>query len=97
MSIKKKVPILVTSELLLKLYRNCLLRILLNQRIISAYSIAHSDLLRSHALLKLKCSDVVLTVYTCMSLFIILSSKTDNYKDGTWILIARNSTIIFCF
>ena len=30
MSIKEKEPILVTSELLLKLYRNCLLRILLN-------------------------------------------------------------------
>ena len=32
----EKEPILVTSELLLKLYRNCLLRILLNQRMISA-------------------------------------------------------------
>ena len=32
-----------------------------------------------------------------MSLFIILSSKTDQYRDGTWILIARNSTIIFRF
>ena len=32
-----------------------------------------------------------------MSLFIILSSKTDKYRDGTWILIARNSTIIFRF
>ena len=30
-----------------------------------------------------------------MSLFIILSSKTDKYRDATWILIARNSTIIF--
>ena len=38
-----------------------------------------------------------LTVYTYMSLFIILSSKTDKYRDGTWILIARNSTIIFRF
>ena len=36
MSIKKKEPILVISELLLKLYRNCLVRILLNQRMISA-------------------------------------------------------------
>ena len=32
----EKEPILVTSELLLKLYRTCLLRILLNQRMISA-------------------------------------------------------------
>ena len=64
---------------------------------ISAYLKAYSDLLRSHELLKLKCSDVVLTVYTCMSMFIILSGKTDNYRDGTWILIARNSTIIFRF
>ena len=33
---KKKEPILVTSELLLKLYRNCLLSTLLNQIMISA-------------------------------------------------------------
>ena len=32
-------------------------------------------------------------MYTYMSLFIILSSKTDKYRDGTWILIARNSTV----
>ena len=32
----EKEPILVTSELLLKLCRNCLLRTLLNQRMISA-------------------------------------------------------------
>ena len=65
----EKEPILVTSELLLKLYRNCLLRILLNQRMISALL----DLLRSHKLLKLKYSDVVFnSVYIHESVYYIV-------------------------
>ena len=62
-----------TSELLLKLYRNCLLKILLNQRMISTLFVAYSDLLRSHKLLKLKYSDMVFnSVYIHKSVYYIV-------------------------
>lgn len=89
--VKKKEPI--TSELLSKMYyalyehKN-----VKNQRTICACLLAFAGFLRSEELLKLRRSDfIVNSVY--MSVF-IESSKTDKYRDGAWILIARTGTVL---
>ena len=62
-----------------------------NQITICACLLAFSGFMRSEELLKLKRSDILInSVY--MSVF-MESSKTDNYRDGAWILIARTGTV----
>ncbi|XP_041361951.1 uncharacterized protein LOC121377920 [Gigantopelta aegis] len=61
-----------------------------NQRIICAYLLSYAGFLRSEELLHLRLSDIVIDS-THMSLF-IESSKTDKYRDGAWVLIARTGT-----
>ena len=89
--VNKKEP--VTVELLSKvfssLYREGDLK---SQRTICAFLLAYSGFLRSAELLNLRRSDFVINP-TYMSVF-LESSKTDRYRDGAWILIARTGTAL---
>lgn len=87
----KKEP--VTSDLLSKMYHSLYEeRNLKNQRTICACLLAYSGFLRSEELLKLRRNDVLFKA-EYMSVF-IESSKTDKYRDGAWILIARTGTLL---
>ena len=87
----KKEPI--TNELLSKtfhsLYKPGYIR---NQRTICACLLGYCGFLRSEELLKLKPTDVLFNSKN-MSVF-IESSKTDKYREGAWILIARTGTVL---
>ena len=61
-----------------------------SQRIICAVLVAFSGFLRSSELLNIKVSDVVFHD-TYMAIF-IESSKTDKYRDGAWVVIAKTGT-----
>ena len=61
-----------------------------NQRTICACLIAYAGFLRSTELLNIRRGDIVINL-SHMSIF-IESSKTDQYRDGAWILIARTGT-----
>ncbi|XP_053383460.1 uncharacterized protein LOC128549820 [Mercenaria mercenaria] len=87
----KKEP--MTIDLLGKMYSDLFVEgNIKNQRTICACLLAYSGFLRSEELLKLRrCNILFNSVY--MSLF-IESSKTDKYRDGAWILIARTGTLL---
>lgn len=87
--IVKKLPVTVEmiSAMFKRLYNEGNLK---QQRTICACLLAYAGFLRSDELLKLRRSDIIFnSVY--MSVF-IESSKTDKYRDGAWILIARTGT-----
>lgn len=89
--IKKKEP--MTIELLTKIYSSLYSEgDVKHQRTICACLLAYAGFLRSAELLKLRRCDISLNpVY--MSVF-IESSKTDKYRDGAWIIIARTGTLL---
>ena len=89
--VNKKEPI--TNELLSKMFHSLYEPgNIKNQRTICACLLGYCGFLRSEELLKLKRSDVFINS-TYMSVFID-SSKTDKYRDGAWILIARTGTVL---
>lgn len=63
-----------------------------NQRIICACLIAYAGFLRSSELLNILVSDIVFDK-EYMGIF-MESSKTDKYRDGAWIIIARTGTVL---
>lgn len=64
-----------------------------SQRItcICAYLIAFDGLMRSSELLNIRVYDIV---FNKIYMIIIESTKTDKYRDGTWITIARTGTCL---
>ena len=86
--LKKEV---VTPDLLHKIYSSLFTSgNIKNQRIICACLLAYSGFFRSEELLKLRRCDIVIhDLY--MSVF-IESSKTDQYRDGAWVPIARTNS-----
>ena len=85
----KKDPI--TPELLKVLYDNVFEHAnIKNQRIISACLVAYAGFMRSSELLNIKVCDIMF-YETFMSIF-VESSKTDKYRDGAWLTIARTGT-----
>ena len=85
----KKEPI--SAELLKKMYNkffHC--GNVYNQRSICACLIAYAGFLRSSELLNIRCSDVTFEK-SHMSIF-IEKSKTDIYRDGQWVVIARTDS-----
>lgn len=89
--VKKKEP--MTIELLTKMYK-CLYSEgdVKQQRTICACLLAYAGFLRSSELLNLRRCDILINpVY--MSVF-IEGSKTDKYRDGAWIIIARTGTML---
>ena len=61
-----------------------------NQRIICAFLLGFAGFLRSSELLNIKVSDIIFQD-AYMSIF-IESSKTDKYREGAWVLIAKTNT-----
>ena len=61
-----------------------------SQRIICAILVGFSGFMRSAELLNIKVSDIVFNP-TYMLIF-VESSKTDKYRDGAWIMIAKTGT-----
>jgi len=61
-----------------------------SQRIIVACLIAYAGLFRSLELLNIRVSDIVCSD-THVSIF-IENSKTDQYRDGAWSVIAKSGT-----
>lgn len=89
--VQKKEPI--TCELLSKMFHSLYIPgNVKNQRTICACLLGYSGFLRSEELLKLKRTDVL--IYTTYMSVFIESSKTDKYRDGAWILIARTGTVL---
>ena len=85
----KKEP--VTVEILSRLYTGLYIENnVKNQRIICACLVAFSGFLRSSELLSIKISDIVFNS-SYMAIF-IECSKTDKYRDGAWIMIAKTGT-----
>ncbi|KAK3084851.1 hypothetical protein FSP39_020209 [Pinctada imbricata] len=88
-SVHKKEPI--TPLLLEKMFDSLYVENnLYNQRIICACLLSYSGFLRCSELLNLKTSDIIFHS-SHMSIF-IEKSKTDIYRDGNWLLIARTGT-----
>ena len=85
----KKEPI--TPDLLDKMYKSLFNDgNVKNQRIICACLLAYAGFLRSSELLNIRRCDI--TIFgTYMSVF-IQSSKTDQYRDGAWVVISRTGT-----
>lgn len=87
--VNKKEPI--TVELLQSMYHSLFEEgNVFTQRTICALLLSFSGFLRSSELLNLHYNDVVLH-NTHMDIF-IESSKTDRYRDGAWLVIARTGT-----
>ncbi|XP_068240109.1 uncharacterized protein [Palaemon carinicauda] len=63
-----------------------------NQRTICAFLIGFSGFLRSREMLSIKISNIVFHT-TYMAIF-MEGSKTDKYRDGSWIMIAKTGTNI---
>ena len=85
----KKEPI--SAELLLKMYDKFFqYENVYNQRSICARLIAYAGFLRCSELLNIRCSDVAFQK-SLMSIF-IKKSKTDIYRDGQWVVIARTNS-----
>ena len=85
----KKEPI--SAELLLKMYDKFFqYENVYNQRSICACLIAYAGFLRCSELLNIRCSDVAFQK-SHMSIF-IEKSKTDIYRDGQWVVIARTNS-----
>ena len=87
----KKEPITIDmiSEIYKRIYEYKNLR---SQRIICAILIGYSGFLRSSELINIKISDIVFHS-TYMAIF-MESSKTDKYRDGSWVLIAKTGSNI---
>ncbi|XP_053391932.1 uncharacterized protein LOC128554660 [Mercenaria mercenaria] len=82
----KKEP--VTTEMLLGMYNQLYSTgNLKNQRIICACLVAFSGFMRSSELLHIKVSDI--QFYQSFMTIFVESSKTDRYRDGSWITIAK--------
>ena len=81
----------ISIELLTKMY-NALYteKNVYNQRIICACLIGYSGFLRRNELLSIKRSDIIMYT-THMSIF-TEKSKTDIYRDGAWVIIARTNS-----
>lgn len=87
--IRKKEP--VTIELLNKVFDSLFeIRNIKNQRFISACLLGYAGFMRSEEVINLRRCDLVFN-NAYMSVF-IESSKTDKYRDGAWLLIARTGT-----
>ena len=85
----KKEPI--TVQILTNLYERMYSENnLKNQRMICACLVAFSGFLRSSELLNIRISDIVFNV-SYMAIF-IECSKTDKYRDGAWVMIAKTGT-----
>jgi integrase len=63
-----------------------------NQRIICAIILAYAGFLRSAELLNIKVSDIVFE-QSYMAIY-IEKSKTDVYRDGHWVMIAKTGTLL---
>lgn len=61
-----------------------------SQRIICAILLGYSGFMRSKELLNIKVSDISFQV-SYMSIF-LETSKTDQYRDGSWVMIAKTGT-----
>ena len=85
----KKEPI--TPDLLDKMY-NSLFKDgnVKNQRIICACLLGYAGFLRSSELLQIRRCDI--SIYGHYMSVFIQSSKTDQYRDGAWVVIARTGT-----
>ena len=82
----KKEPISVVC-MYKRLYR---FRHLKNQRIICACLLGFAGFMRSSEILNIQVADIVFD-QTFIAVF-IESSKTDNYRDGSWIMISKTGT-----
>jgi integrase len=85
----KKEPITVDIILAVynRIYQNGNLK---SQRVICAILLGYSGFMRSKELLNIKISDIIFqSTYMCI---FIESSKTDKYRDGAWIVIAKTGT-----
>ncbi|XP_060589976.1 uncharacterized protein LOC132745167 [Ruditapes philippinarum] len=89
--IHKKEPMAV--ELLHKMFSHMYAeKNIMNQRFICICLIAFAGFLRSAEVLKLKRSDICF--YDSYLSIFIESSKTDKYREGVWVLIARIGTCL---
>jgi len=87
----KKEPI--TSDILLSMYKRLYSKNnFKSQRIIVACLIAYAGFFRSSELLDIRVSDIVFSD-THVSIF-IENSKTDQYRDGAWSVIAKTGTVL---
>ena len=84
---KEPITIKILNDMYDRLYQYGNLK---NQRSICACLLAYAGFLRSEELLKIRRSDLVFE-NSHLAIF-IESSKTDQYRDGAWVLIARTGT-----
>jgi integrase len=63
-----------------------------NQRTICALLLSYAAFLRSSELLNLKRCDII--IYPMYMSIFIQSSKTDKYRDGAWVPLARTGTVL---
>ena len=76
----------ISVEILMSMYKRLYrFRHLKNQRIICACLLECAGFMRSSEILNIKVADIVFD-QTFMAVF-IESSKTDKYRDGSWIMI----------
>lgn len=87
----KKEPITIDqiSNMYTRLYSNGNIK---SQRIICAVLVGFSAFMRSSELLNIRVCDIDVKP-TYMSIF-IESSKTDKYRDGSWVSIAKTGTVL---
>lgn len=89
--INKKEP--VTIDILQKVYEKVYEEgNAKSQRIICACLVAYAGFLRSSELLNISVSDIVFE-QEYMGIF-MESSKTDKYREGNWVVIARSGTVL---
>ena len=87
----KKEPI--TVEILLAMYKRIYKdKDVMSQRIIVASLLGYAGFMRSAELLQLQVSDIVFE--DTYILVFVESSKTDKYRDGSWIPIAKSGTVL---
>ena len=89
--IKKKEPVTIDilTSLYLKLYTENNLK---SQRMICACLIAYAGFLRSSELLGIRISDILF--YSSYMTIFIECSKTDKYRDGAWVVIAKTGSLL---
>lgn len=81
----------ITPDILTKIYEDLYEEgNIKNQRIICACILAYAGFLRSNELLNIKSCDLVFDI-SHVNVF-IESSKTDQYKDGAWVPIAKTNS-----
>lgn len=87
--VNKKEP--MTVDLLQKMYSSMFqTRNVMNQRFICICLISYAGFLRSAEVLKLRRSDIC--IYSNYMSIFVESSKTDKFREGAWVLIARTGT-----